>query len=325
MLKKLILTLSVLSFTACAFNNDESGSDNISKKITQDNIRAAENFRKVEGSYQGNLVRENGSTEVIQIALLLLTENSGINTDGSAKIQYKQAAAYTRVSPASAPVSGLSAAYTPETGTISISNNDDKATNDDLHSVIATIKDGIMTGVVKSKSGIIGRFSLKFIVGGSSNGGNGSEDQYYQRIRDQYQAISGTYLGCVIASKNMQSSVPSYKGKITLSTFEQEVDDGKDKTTRPLLVGTFSRNYNTSGLLKATLSGSYRNDFNPAILNLTGTYIGTTNSYATTFRGTLSANGEYIAEFASNKNGVEGQMYFKKGQTYPAKCANVSR
>ncbi|WP_413575474.1 hypothetical protein ACLVWU_14145 [Bdellovibrio sp. HCB290] len=324
MLKKLILALTVLSLAACAFNNDDNGSDNFNKKLNDDNQRSAEIFRKVEGSYQGNMIRENGATEIVQISLLLLNINTGTNTDGSAKIQHMQKAAYTRVSPASAPLTDMDVAYVPETGTLNILNSK-AVTNDDVQSIIATVQGGVITGTVKSRTGIIGRISLKFIIGGSSNDGNGSDEQYYNRLREQYTAISGTYLGCVISTKEVSQRIPSYKGKIKLSIFEQKVGTNPaDNTTIPTLVGSFTRNYDKNDFLKADLSGIYRSDFVPATLSLTGTYPAQNNGYSTVFKGTL-ANGEYTADFMNAKGGIEGQMYFKKGQNYPAKCANVSR
>ncbi|QLY24615.1 hypothetical protein [Bdellovibrio sp. KM01] len=326
MLKKLILTLSVLSLTACAFNNDESSANKRNKKLAEDNARAAAIFSKVEGAYQGNLIRENGATEVIEIKLVGLSLDTGNkNDDGSAINQYLQTAVYTRISPSSASMTGLSANYTAELGALTITNPDKNINNDDVHSITATIKDGVMTGVVVSKAGIIGRMSLKFVIGGSSNGGNGSDEQYYDRLRQKYAKISGMYYGCVITTKDMtQRGVPNYKAKMTLSVFEEKVV-GKDKTTRPTLVGTFLRNDDSEEFLRAALSGEYRDDFVPAALTLDGKYSGQTNGYATVFKGTLSADGDYVAEYSSNNFGLEGKMYFKRGKTYPAKCANVSR
>lgn len=326
MLKKLILILSVLSLAACAFNNDESSANKRNKKLAEENARAAATFSKVEGSYQGNLIRENGATEVIEITLVGLVEEVGKNEDGSAINQYLQTAVYTRLSPSSAALTGLSANYTPEVGALTITNPDKTIKNDDIHSITATIKDGVMSGVVKSKAGILGHMTLKFVVGGSSNDGNGSDEQYYERLRKEYTQIAGLYSGCVIPTKEMsQKGSQSFKAKITLSLFEQKVSEGKDETTRPTLVGIFKRNYDTIDAYLADLTGSYRNDLVPAILTLNGKYRGDKVGYQTVFKGSLSKDGEYIADFASSTRGIEGKMYFKKGQSYPAKCANVSR
>lgn len=325
MLKKLILTLSVLSLAACAFNNDESSANKMNRKLAEENARAAAIFAKVEGAYQGNLIRENGAIEVIEIKLVGLFEEVAKNKDGSAINQFYQTAAYTRMSPSSASITGLSANYTPEMGSLTITNPDKDLNNDDIHSIIATIKDGVMVGVVKSKAGIIGSMNLKFVIGGSSNSGNGSEEQNYERLRQEYDKIAGDYLGCVITTKAMtQRGIPNYKAKMTLSRFEEKVSLTA-KTTRPILAGTFVRNYDTQEFMRAALSGEYRNDFVPAILTLDGTYSAQTVGYSSIFKGTLSANGEYVAEYSSKFFGVEGKMYFAKGKTYPAKCANVSR
>ncbi|UYL09804.1 hypothetical protein B9G69_004345 [Bdellovibrio sp. SKB1291214] len=322
MLKKLILTLSVLALGACAFNNDDSGADKLNKKLAEQNRKTAESFAKVEGSYTGNLIRENGATEVIQIALILSSVQTGTNTDGSAQISYKQKAAYTRLNPASQPITNLDASYTPENGLLNILNPA-ATTNDDIQTIFATIKDGIMSGTVKSKAGIIGRFNAKFVVGGSANGGNGSDEEYYDRLRRELTAISGTYYGCVITTKEMQQrNVPSYKAKMTLSLFEKEATGN---TTQPTLVGEFRRNYDKTDFTKAILTGVYRSDFVPATLTLNGRYPAGTNGYSSAFKGSLSASGEYVADFMNGNGGIEGKMYFKRGQTYPAKCANVDR
>lgn len=326
MLKKLILTLGVLALTACAFNNDESGADKLNKKLAEQNRKTAESFAKVEGSYTGNMIRENGATEVIQITLLLSSVQTGTNTDGSAQISYKQKAVYTRINPASQPVTNLEAAYTPETGALNILNLA-ATNNDDLQTIFATIKDGLMSGTVKSKAGIIGRFTAKFVVDGSANGGNGSDETYYDRVRKELNAISGTYYGCVISTKDMQQKgMPSYKGKIAINVYEKEVPGSS--TTQPVLVGDFSRNYDKTGFTRATLTGTYRSDFVPATLTLNARFQNSTNGYGAAFRGTLSASGEFVADYVNSSGingGLEGKMYFKRGQTYPAKCANVDR
>ncbi len=323
MLKKLILTLSVLSLAACAFNNDETGAGNLNKKLAENNARSAANFKKIEGVYQGDLVRENGATEVIQISLIQLNFNVGTNTDGSAILQYKNTASYTRVKPASAPMTGLLVSFTPETGSLDILNSDVNATNDDVNTINSSVKGDVMTGLVKSKAGIIGRISLKKTISQSSNGGNGSDEQYYARLRKEYDAIKGVYYGCVITTKEMSQIIPSFKAKMTLSKAEDEIGTGDKKTYRPRLAGSFMQNLANPELSKGDISGTYRSDFVPAVLSLTVTYAGTTVGFNSTFNGTLSETGDYVAEYSNNKTGVEGTMYFKRGQKYPAKCANI--
>jgi hypothetical protein len=323
MLKKLILTLSVLSLAACAFNNDETGAGNLNKKLAENNARSAANFAKIEGVYQGEMIRDNGAKEVVQISLIQLSKKIGTNTDGSAILQYTNTAVYTRVKPASAPMTGLEVSFTPETGALDILNPDVNATNDDINTINTSIKGDIMTGAVKSKAGIIGRISLKKTVSQSSNGGNGSDEQYYARLRKELEAISGMYYGCVITTKEVSKRLPSFTAKMNLSKVEEQIGTGDNKTYRPRIAGSFVQNIGDPSLSHGDLSGTYRSDFVPAVLTLTGTYAGATNGYNTVFNGTLSESGEYVAEYANSKTGVEGTMYFKKGQKYPAKCANI--
>jgi hypothetical protein len=321
MLKKLILTLSVLSLAACAFNNDESGADKLNKKLAEENRRTEISFAKVEGSYTGNLIRENGAKEVIQITLFLSGEDTGQkNTDGSAQIKYMQKAVYTRINPASRALTDLNASYTPETGVVNITNPA-AAQNDDIQSIFTIVKDRVMTGTVKSKAGIIGRFTANYVVGGSSNGGNGSDEEYYDRLRKELLAISGTYYGCVITTKEaQQNGQPSYKAKMTLSLADKDADGN---TTKPSIAGEFRRNNDKTGFTKGILSGTYRSDFIPATLTLNGRYPAANNGYVTVFKGSLSDSGDYVADFMNGNSGIEGKMYFKKGQTYPSKCGNL--
>lgn len=318
-MKHLLLAFTILSLAACAFDKDSTGSNKQTRRLAEQNEEVLANFSKARGLYAGDLNRPNG-TEKIQINLSILGEPANsANDDGTTDIRYRQAAAYIRINPVGTTITSFAVTFIPETGALRLVNTTKDLGIDDVHSIFATITNGRLTGTVDSLTGQIGTLNLQIQANESANPSNGAEEEYNNRLREQYNALAGSYVGCVKAPPN--SGAQSYTVKMSLSVYE-DATGGTNKTT-PRLAGSFHRDYDKLGGLDASLSATYRPDLHPATLNIVGKPFVSNNGYVSTFQGTI-VDGEYEGTFTSTRKGLEGSIYMKKGKNLPAKCSGKS-
>ncbi|MGE5085699.1 MAG: hypothetical protein ACM3MG_05315 [Bacillota bacterium] len=319
-MRYILLVFTVLNLAACAFDKDNSGSDKQTRRLAEQNAEVIANFSKAKGLYAGDLTRPNG-VEKIQINLSILGESgSSANNDGTTDVRYRQAAAYIRINPVGQTITSFAVNFIPETGVLSLVNTAKDIGIDDVHSIFATIINGRLTGSVNSLTGQIGLINLQIQANESANPSNGAEEEYNNRLRQQYNAIAGSYVGCVKPPPN--SDTQSYTVTMNLSVYE-DATDGSAKTTTPRLAGSFHRDYDKLGGLDASLSATYRPDLHPATLNIVGKPFVSNNGYVSTFQGTI-IDGDYEGTFTSTRKGLEGNIYMKKGKTLPAKCSSKS-
>lgn len=318
-MKHLLLAFSVVSLAACAFDKDTSGSGKQTRRLAEQNAEVIANFSKAKGLYAGDLKRPNG-VEKIQINLSILGESgSSANNDGTTDVRYRQAAAYIRINPVGQTITSFAVNFIPETGALSLVNTAKDLGVDDVHSIFATVINGRLTGSVNSLTGQIGLINLQIQANESANPSNGAEEEYNSRLRQQYNALAGAYVGCVKPPQN--SETQSYTITMNLSVYE-DATDGTSKTT-PRLAGSFHRDYDKLGGLDASLSATYRPDLHPATLTIVGKPFVSNNGYVSTFQGTI-IDGEYEGTFTSTRKGLEGNIYMKKGKALPAKCSAKS-
>ncbi|MDG0817999.1 hypothetical protein [Bdellovibrio svalbardensis] len=318
-MKKLILAITILGLASCAYDKDKSGSSPQTKKVNEQNAQIQDDFRPVAGYYSGTLHRANGD-EKVDLNLDILGYKDGTNPDGTDRIRFKQSAAYMKVNPVGKPLVNFSVTYVPETGDLTLLNLDAASNIDDVHTIKAKILNGRITGLVKSSTRDIGTLDLRLSANENANPGNGAQEEYNERLRRQYAELVGSYIGCVTPAEG-GSVTAAYTVQMNLSLYE----DGSDaNTTHPRLAGNFHRDYDKLGGLDAALSATYRPDLAPATLNIVGKPNIANNGYVSTFTGTY-VEGQFSGNFTSTKKGLEGYIFLKKGKTYPAQCASVTK
>ncbi len=318
-MRTLLLAFVFLGLASCAYDKDKSGSSPQALKVEEDNARSENNFKPVVGYYTGTLHQSNGEDKV-DLNLSLLGYKDGTNPDGTDRIRLKQSAAYMKINPTGAPLTNFSVTYIPETGSLTLVNMDAASNIDDVHTIKAKVLNGHITGSVKSSTREIGTLDLHLSVNESANPGNGAQEEYNNRLRAQYKALEGSYVGCVTPTEN-GSVKTAYTVQMTLSLLE----DGSDATTtRPKLAGNFHRDTDKLGGLDSVLSATYRPDLTPATLNIVGKPTISNNGYVSTFYGTY-LDGEFAGTFSSTIKSLEGNIFFKKGKIYPTQCASVAK
>lgn len=315
-MKKLILAVALLGLAACSYSNDKSGSSNQTKRLEENNNRTSSNFGRIAGLYTGTLRTRNGDQK-IQINLSILGKPDGTkNSDGTDRIVMSPAAAYIKIDPVGEPLANFSILYVPETGRLVMTNMAAKDI-DEVHTIEATVIKTHMSGVVKTQAGSADHFELDLVANQSSSDPNGAQEEYKNRLREQYRALAGSYLGCVLLAQDGTTKVP-YTTKMTLSFYDDSTDP---KNVIPVLTGNFHRDTDKTDGTDSSLSGVYRPDLTPATLTIIGKPYIANNGYVSRFDMVTTADG-FSGPFTSTKKGLEGNIFFKKG-AYPAACASL--
>ncbi|UOF02837.1 hypothetical protein [Bdellovibrio reynosensis] len=296
MLKKLILILGVLSLTACAFDQDTSKSD---AKEAEERARLLSKYNSVVGTYAGKLSTGNSEKD-IELTLFTLEEVDSQNQNGEDTNRVVLRANYKAINPASAGLN-LRVRYIPETSELIFTNENKTPGPDDVHTINAKIAGNTIEGQVKSLSGLVGVLKVSLQSAERQKpGSDNQEHEYYERLREQYEAIAGTYTGA-----NIKGGKATFTFTITL----QVVKEGKV----PKLIGRFDRADDPAGSVSLYLKVNYQTDLNPPVLTITGTSIQHSSDYLATFDGTL-VNGEYKGSWQNNKQGFQGDFTLKKVQ-----------
>lgn len=322
------LTVSTLMFfnliliSSCSYSPENSGSSNQTKKMAEQNAQTSAKFNKIAGTYSGLIKTPNGD-ETIQVNLSTLAVSEGVkNPDGSDRIRITLAVSYLKIDPVGRPLVNFAVSYTPETGELTLINQDDKSKKDldEVNTIFAHIINETMTGTVRSSTHDLGTLELIKTSNGGVSIPNGAEEAYNDRLRQQYMNIAGSYVGCVIPTENGSLKTP-YTAKMLLSLFEDSTDP---KNPTPTLAGNFHRDTDKTDGTDTALSAIYRPELKPPTLTITGKPYISNNGYISTFSGTYM-DGDFTGSFTSNKKGLEGRIFMSKGSLYPRACRGAFR
>lgn len=295
MIKKFLTIITVLTLSACAFNNDNP--NNNSEEILE-RQRQLEKFNRIVGLYTGKLYTSTSAQDV-EIRLFTLDENAGSNSNGADRLRKVLRASFAKTNPVSFETS-LKGVYYPETGELTFVNiaEPGKITIDDIHTINANINNQKITGEVKSISNVIGRLEVTLSSNQSSGGGDNQTIEYYKRLRQEYETITGTYAG-----ENIVDGKPQYNFTLELRL--------KPDGIVPKLIGFFRRENLASVTMNFT-NVVYQPNLNPPQLTIHATPrdFGKSATFAT-FEGIL-INDEYTGSWSTETNGFQGSFKLKK-------------
>jgi hypothetical protein len=311
------LNAILITLSSCSYEQDKLGSSNQSKKMAEQNAQIAANFNRIAGSYSGSLKTVSGD-EQIQINLTTLAVSEGAkNPDGSARIHTILSASYLKIKPLGQPLINFAISFIPETGELTLINDDEKTKNDldEVNTIFAHVTENRMTGTVKSAMNELGVLELIKTSSNSSSSSNGAKEEYNDRLRQQYAEIAGSYMGCVLTTEG-GSLKKSYTARMLLSLYEDTTDP---QNQIPALAGNFHRDSDKTDGTDTALSAIYRSDLTPATLIILGRPYISNNGYISTFKGTY-IDGDFSGTFTSNKKGLEGLILMSKGSLYPRQC-----
>lgn len=314
MLKKLILSVAMLSLAACAFDKDKSKNNSKEAADLQEQSVA---YEKITGTYTGKLTTPSSQQDV-ELRLFTLSEPIGRNSNGDDIYRWVLRGNYKKLNPVG-PGFNFKIRYIPETAQLILtnaqvggsSNNSSGDSNnnspkdptiglDDIHTINARIQGQQIIGEVKSISGVIGTLTLNLASSESNVPGNNEQNEYYERLHRQYESISGTYAG---------DNVINGKVKFGFKVILQAVKAGGV----PYLIGEFKRDDDPADSVTLTLTALYQPELATPTLTLIGKprYNPNNSPYQATFEGTLIGD-EYKGSWRTNIKGFEGDFVLKK-------------
>lgn len=293
MIKTFILIATLISLAGCAFDKDNA---NNNAAEMSNRLKQLEKFSRVVGLYTGKLTTSAGQQDV-ELRLFTLENEAGTNANGDERSRIVLRGNYKKINPVG-PGYILKAIYYPETGELILNNDAANPGVDDVHTINARLQNQKIAGEAKSISNLIGILDLALSTNERKTPGNTEENDYYARLRRQYENISGTYAG-----ENIVNGKADHRFSIELRVSMDGVV--------PKLTGNYNRENHPEVAVNFT-SAVYQPDLNPPRLTLKGTpsYFGGTN-FVATFDGILTAE-EFVGSWETSIRGYQGEFKLKK-------------
>ncbi|MGE9746642.1 hypothetical protein [Bdellovibrio bacteriovorus] len=307
MLKKLILAATVLSLAACAFDQDKNAGK---QREIELNGKLQQTYKPVIGTYVGQITTADGTQDLEVKFFELKVDNGAKNSDGSTRLHSTLYATYKRINPAGESYDFV-VGFAPETGDLTLVNVKDIKSlgRDEIQTVDAKISGNNILGEAKAISGPKGIVKLYLKARENESTGGGKEEfAYYERLRAQLTAISGTYVGQM--DQGNSGPVKGIVG-ITLRLYVQETVKEGSTVTIPRLMGELNRADDPGHTADLTLTGVYEADLAEPRLTLTGKPARDLNSkFEAAIYGKL-VNGVLEGALTSNYS-MSGKLILKK-------------
>ncbi len=296
MMKKLILASALLALVGCAFDKDNATNN---AREVEERQKLMSKFSRVVGYYTGKLTTSAAQQDV-ELRLFTLEDQGGTNSSGEDRYRVVLRGNYKKINPVG-PGFNFKARYIEETAELILTNEAGTLGVDDIHTINAKVVGQKIVGEVKSISGVIGVLDLALTSNQTKvPGGSNEENEYYERLSRQYNAIAGTYAG-----ENVVDGKVTYQFSVSLQVVKTGIV--------PQLIGEFKRHDDPEGNVSLTLTAVYQPELSPAVLTLTGKprYNPNNSPYQGTFQGTLIGD-EYKGSWRTNIRGFEGEFLLKK-------------
>ncbi|MNK06225.1 hypothetical protein D3C87_241170 [compost metagenome] len=293
-MKKLLLSVLMLSLVGCAFDKDKGTTD---RAEIQDRQNLEKNHKLIVGTYQGIMTTPSRKHD-IELTLFSLEIRDGENSKGLPKYRKELRALYKKINPVGPDVT-FDARFFAEMGQLILTPLVSPKGADDISTIDAKLVGQRLTGKVSSISGEVGYLDVALVSKQQDVPEQGAEDDYHKRLRKQYEEVKGTYEGIVMPPENDPFAI-SISLNVTVNS------DGV-----PLITGELSYPFDRS--LDMTLTVNYRPDLTPPKLTLIGKPK-TGNSptgYTQTFDGVIK-DGKFVGAMSSTDNVDEGQFSLKK-------------
>jgi hypothetical protein len=221
MFAAVLLTALAFAFTGCSM--DKNKSDN--QKEEQDKLNDLRaKLLAIEGTYEGQIIFEDGSSTNSQLRLIVRTVSEGKDSDGNTRTVPVLKAQYFQEDRLS-PDLDLDANYDNNSGALTLTSEKQAPAGDKGSSGGSTKNNDIAGYNVNIKGSLIaGRFSAKILTVDSSSvtqgsveyklisksvdtndGGGSNRQDYVERLRGLYSAIEGTYTTEVYPSASISA------------------------------------------------------------------------------------------------------------------------
>ncbi|KYG62605.1 hypothetical protein AZI87_15010 [Bdellovibrio bacteriovorus] len=294
MLKKLILATALLGVVGCAFNKDNP---NNNATEVSDRQKQLNTYNRVTGFYTGKLTT-TATQQDVELRLFTLEDESGTNANGEERYRIVLRGKF-QFNSNKLQLVNMKARFIPETSELILRNEAASPGIDDVHTINAKVVGQKIVGEVKSVSGVIGVLDLTLASNQSSAPGNTEENEFYERLRRQYESFAGTYVG-----NNVKDGKAAFQFQIRLQVVKEGIV--------PKIIGELTRSDDPKNTATLTLTGLYRGETTPPSLVLTGIpRLFPSSPYKATIDGVLDGD-TYKGTWVSNVNGFEGEFVLNK-------------
>lgn len=236
--------LFILCFvvTSCAFDQSPSQiNQRENKSIEEKNRVLRTNYDLVTGFYQGKLKLAN-EERTVTLGIYTLEVKEGTNSSGEPVFKPMLKAVYRQIYPVEVPIV-LDGRFVPETGELSFLNSSSTGM-DTLHTINGLFHTQKITGEAKTPTGLLGQLELSFVQKKVDAPMEGDDDHIAQKLRQQFEIISGTYVGKITSSVPTDSSQQT-EWDIELGVYSLEVKAGTkpngETLFRPVLKAVFKQ------------------------------------------------------------------------------------
>jgi hypothetical protein len=234
-----------LSLSFCAFNksqNDITNREN--KKSEEKNKLLRDTYDLVTGFYNGKLHLPNEDRN-ISLGVYTLEIKEGTNSSGEPLFKPTLKAVYRQLYPIEVPIV-LDGRFVPETGELSFTNPNANISNEMIHTINATINGRKITGTAKTPTGTLGNIDLDFVQKHVEAPTEGDDENMAQKLREQYDLISGSYVGKIKRSGNSSNEIQN-EWDVEVGIYTLEVKSGStasgEAIFKPVLKAVFKQNY----------------------------------------------------------------------------------
>lgn len=233
----------LLNFLGCAFDQSPTEiNQRENKTIEEKNRVLRSNYGLVTGFYQGRL-RLGTEERLVTLGIYTLEVKEGNNSSGEPIFKPVLKAVYRQIYPVEIPIV-LDGRYVPETGELSFINTVSNQGMGMLHTISGSMNGTKILGEAKTPTGVLGNLELEFIQKKVDAPTEGDEDQTAQKLRQQYEGLTGTYVGTI---KSPEASGVDNKSEwdIELGIYTLEIKAGTkpngETLFRPVLKGVFKQ------------------------------------------------------------------------------------
>lgn len=288
----MIALAAVFAMTGCAFSSDAAKDEQTVREM-RDRNKLLSDFAMVEGTYMGTY-NDGESVKSIELAIYHVDEKTETN---SSREPVFMPVLYARIKTLDIVKldTVLGARFFPETGELILSNSNRNDAN--LQSIGANVRGMKITGQMKTYQGALGNMEVDLVSRESRAPADGSGQETEDRLRRQYEAIVGDWVGLVTP----ETGIPE---KILVRFFiTTQTVNGRNV---PVLLGFYHPFRSNADNLDATLTVTYKAETTPAQLLLSSAI--RPSGFFISMDTVLQENGTKIVGVASTHRGYEGRV-----------------
>lgn len=246
---RFIILAMTLIFTACSFDKNNPSADRV-KQREEDRTKLAAQYAPAEGVYRGKLEffdRPQDLSVEVELSLIMEEENAGVDSDGMPIIRPALKAYFKRADELNLGLvfkASYNSYIDPNSQNLVLTNPtifggnqnsspDQQSAQQEISSIRAMLQNEIISGVIYSGGGAIGKINLNLFNKATESSSLGLQSDINEKVLKLYKKIEGTYDGNIlidgsalnpIFSRVTLSATLNQNGKPILKAYYERLD-----------------------------------------------------------------------------------------------------